>query len=66
MCPAKVAGLYALKPTVGLVPGKGVISISHVYDPVNALTWLRSAAIDKIVSVQLASPHGTLRRFLKP
>jgi len=30
MCPAKAAGLYALKPTVGLVPGKGVISISYV------------------------------------
>jgi len=46
VCPSNACGLVGLKPTVGLVPGRGIIPISHSQDTAGPMTrTVRDAAI---------------------
>ena len=38
VCPASVNGVVGLKPTVGLIPGEGIVPISHSQDTAGPMT----------------------------
>jgi amidase len=45
-CPASVAGIVGLKPTVGLIPGAGIVPISHTQDTAGPMApTVRDAAM---------------------
>ncbi len=60
-CPASVAGLVGLKPTVGLISGAGIIPISHTQDTAGPMTVsVRDAAM---LLTAMAEPPTTGQRI---
>jgi amidase len=57
VCPSNACGLVGLKPTVGLVPGRGIIPISHSQDTAGPMTrTVTDAAIVLSAIADLKTP----------
>ena len=66
VCPASVNGVVGLKPTVGLIPGEGIVPISHSQDTAGPMTAsVRDAAmlLEAMVDPKRAGTNysGTLK-----
>ena len=68
VCPAAVNGLIGLKPTVGVVPGQGIIPISHSQDTAGpmARTVADAAALLSVLASPQSSASADYERYLKP
>jgi len=57
VCPSSMNGIVGIKPTVGLIPGKGIIPISHTQDTAGPMArTVRDAAI--LLGVLAEGPHA--------
>ena len=66
--PSTVCGIVGLKPTVGLISGKGIIPISHSQDTAGPMTrTVRDAAIllSALAEGDSGKAHADYTRFLK-
>ncbi|KAK3937830.1 amidase signature domain-containing protein [Diplogelasinospora grovesii] len=64
VCPAGRAALYAIRPTIGLVPQEGIIPISHHFDtagPMTKTVWDLAALLDVLA---LKPPTESFTRHL--
>ena len=67
-CPASVAGIVGLKPTVGLISGEGIVPISHTQDTAGPMApTVRDAAmlLDGDGGADAQGPADRLRGGLK-
>lgn len=67
--PSTVCGIVGLKPTVGLISGKGIIPIAHSQDTAGPMTrTVRDAAIllGALAEGDPGKAHADYTKFLKP
>jgi amidase len=67
VCPASMNGIVGIKPTLGLIAGRGIVPIAHSQDTAGPMArTVRDAAI--LLSVLAEGPHAEpdYTRFLDP
>jgi amidase len=65
VCPSNACGLVGLKPTVGLVPGNGIIPISHSQDTAGPMTRTVTDAAMVLSAIASADKPGAQADYAK-
>jgi amidase len=65
VCPSNACGLVGLKPTVGLVPGRGIIPISHSQDTAGPMTRTVTDAAIVLTAIASADKPGAQADYTK-